>query len=473
MNEPTHLDLFSGCGGFALAAERAGFRTVAHAEIEKAQSDVLRHHWPQVPNLGDVSTITGRCNGTLPSRPFLITGGFPCQDLSVAGRRAGLAGERSGLWFEYRRIIAELQPRWVVIENVPGLHSSNQGRDFAILIHGLVELGYCVAWRVLDAQYAGVAQRRERVFIVGSLGDGRCAQILFEPESLRWNPPPSRQAGQRTAATPGSRSARSSGVNPTGRGGEDDVNIVESPVVGALNDGAHSGGGSTVRTPTADAYLPSVAHAVTTHQAKGGDPTTDNYVAVEHGSFFDEAVPILEAGARTGRSTNDVGCGIGVGQQGDPMYALQSGKQHAVAIAENRPAHEIVGPIVTHQTPNGHGQAGVNNQAVQSGHILPVAFHTSGFGASEGPVAPTLQASDARLSNQISGIVSRMAVRRLTPRECERLQGFPDDHTRYGVDASGRRYELKDSPRYKMLGNAVAVPVVEWILRRIFATHEP
>ena len=166
--------LFTGIGGFDLAFERAGFELAWQVEIDEHCRRVLERHWPEVRRHRDVRHVhderAARCPGCL-SAVDVLAGGFPCQDVSVAGRRAGLAGERSGLWFEFHRLAAHLRPRWVVIENVPGLLSSNGGRDFGVIVRGLVELGYGVAWRVLDAQYFGVAQQRRRVFVVGCLGD--------------------------------------------------------------------------------------------------------------------------------------------------------------------------------------------------------------------------------------------------------------------------------------------------------------
>jgi DNA (cytosine-5)-methyltransferase 1 len=174
-----YLSLFSGIGGFDLGFDRAGMECVGQVEYDEKARSVLARHWPDVKRLNDVKEIQGDEFGTVD----LIAGGFPCQDVSVAGRREGLAGERSGLWFEFHRIIERVKPRWVVIENVPGLLSSNSGRDFATILRGLVECGYGVAWRVLDAQYFGVAQPRRRVFIVASLGDGAAASAIFDTES--------------------------------------------------------------------------------------------------------------------------------------------------------------------------------------------------------------------------------------------------------------------------------------------------
>ena len=156
--------LFSGIDGFGLAFMRCGMQCEWQVEIDDKCRDVLRRHF-DAEVYADVRTV-GKHN----LKPVdLICGGFPCQDLSVAGRREGLAGERSGLWFEFARIIDELEPQWVVIENVPGLLSINKGADFAVIIQWLAQRGYGVCWRVLDSQYFGVPQRRRRVFIVGSL----------------------------------------------------------------------------------------------------------------------------------------------------------------------------------------------------------------------------------------------------------------------------------------------------------------
>jgi DNA (cytosine-5)-methyltransferase 1 len=216
--------LFSGIGGFDLGLLNAGIETAWMCEADAACRRLLERRFPGVPIYEDVRTI--RADGL--AAVDLLHGGFPCQDLSVAGRRAGLDGGRSGLWFEFARLASELHPEWVLVENVPGLLSSNGGRDFAVLVQGLVELGYGVAWRILDAQFFGVAQRRRRVFIVGSLRDAaRAAAVLFEPESCAGDPAPGREARSR-AATLSAGSPASPGVNRPGRRREDDVNLVST-----------------------------------------------------------------------------------------------------------------------------------------------------------------------------------------------------------------------------------------------------
>ena len=204
----TAVSLFAGVGGFDLALERAGVEVVAAVEIDKHAKGVLAHRFPHTQLFDDVATVTGKDltdAGFVPSRG-IITGGFPCQDLSVAGKRAGLAGKRSGLYWEIIRLVEELSPQYLVLENVPGLLSSNGGRDMGTVIGALSERGYRVAWRVLDAQYFGVAQRRRRVFIVASLGDNGAApdEILALAEGLRGDTPTRRKAGQEVAGDAGS-----------------------------------------------------------------------------------------------------------------------------------------------------------------------------------------------------------------------------------------------------------------------------
>ena len=178
----TAVSLFAGVGGFDLALERAGVKVVASVEWDKNAQNVLRKQFPNAQVFGDIQGVSGeqlRAAGFNPE-DGIITGGFPCQDLSVAGKRAGLAGSRSGLFWEICRLLDETRTQTFILENVPGLLSSNNGRDMAVVIEALVERGYRIAWRVLDAQYFGVPQRRRRVFIVGCLGNqGRSPEEIL------------------------------------------------------------------------------------------------------------------------------------------------------------------------------------------------------------------------------------------------------------------------------------------------------
>lgn len=190
--------LFTGVGGFDLGFEQAGYQVAWQVEADTKAQQVLRARWPAVPLHDDVRTV-----GAHNLSPVdVLVGGFPCQDLSVAGQRKGLAGERSGLFFEFMRIARELATPWVVLKNVPGLFSSNKGADFGVVLDTLVEGGYGVAWRTLDSRYFEVAQRRRRVFLVGCLGGDheRARAVLFESASSGGDSPTRGQAGPRVAA---------------------------------------------------------------------------------------------------------------------------------------------------------------------------------------------------------------------------------------------------------------------------------
>jgi site-specific DNA-cytosine methylase len=197
-----YLSVCSGIEAASMAWEPLGWQPAAFAEVEKFPSAVLTHHWPQVPNMGDMNNHE---QWDLPAIDVLV-GGTPCQSFSVAGLRKGLRDPRGGLMLTFLEIAQRRRPRWIVWENVPGVLSSNGGRDFGSFLGALGSLGYGWAYRILDAQWCGVAQRRRRVFVVANLGDGAApAKVLFESESVRRNPAPSREAGERTAAfTPSS-----------------------------------------------------------------------------------------------------------------------------------------------------------------------------------------------------------------------------------------------------------------------------
>jgi DNA (cytosine-5)-methyltransferase 1 len=224
VHELTHASFFSGVGGLDLGLGRAGRRTVSFSEIDPYASAVLAERWPGVPNLGDIVELSGEPLGVIGDEgrvqdaairesdgrngwhdATLWTGGFPCQDLSVAGKRSGLAGSRSGLAFAFLELVGRHRPRFVLLENVPGLLSSHAGRDMATLIGALVELGYGVGYRILDARYFGVPQRRRRVFILGdSLGGRpgaeRAAEVLSVGSRCRRHPPTGIETGPGVAA---------------------------------------------------------------------------------------------------------------------------------------------------------------------------------------------------------------------------------------------------------------------------------
>jgi DNA (cytosine-5)-methyltransferase 1 len=189
----TGVSLFAGIGGFDLAMQRQGVKVVASVEIDKRCNQVLAQHFPDVKQFTDVTEVKGEdlINAGFTPSTGIITGGFPCQDLSVAGKRAGLVGERSGLFWEIARLVEETQTEYFIIENVPGLLSSNNGKDFGVVVGTMADLGYSLSWRVLDAQHFGVPQRRKRVFIVGRRGADSTspAEILFNSQGRRGSTP--------------------------------------------------------------------------------------------------------------------------------------------------------------------------------------------------------------------------------------------------------------------------------------------
>ena len=236
MSRITGVSLFAGVGGFDLAMERNGVDVVANVEIDKACQAVLAKHFPNAKQFSDVQQVKGSDlieAGFNPSTG-IITGGFPCQDLSVAGKRAGLAGERSGLFWEIARLVEETQTQWFILENVPGLLSSNNGADFNVVLRTMADFGYSVGWRILDAQYFGVPQRRKRVFIVGSRTSGdSVAQVLFKSEGLRRNTTQSKSQRENSAS-----------ITATGFGESSFAQYAEGRVSTLKASGGVMGGGS-------------------------------------------------------------------------------------------------------------------------------------------------------------------------------------------------------------------------------------
>lgn len=194
-----YISLFSGIEAASVAWKGLGWEPLAFSEIEPFPCAVLKHHYPNVPNLGDITQVNWR---PLRGKADVIVGGSPCQSFSIAGKREGLAGE-SGLMFEYIRAVREVRPQWFIWENVPGAFSVEHGTAFRQLLSEMDKLGYGLAWRVLDAQFFGVAQRRRRVFLVGSLGTMRSADVLFEPESMSGNTQSSREKREELARAAG------------------------------------------------------------------------------------------------------------------------------------------------------------------------------------------------------------------------------------------------------------------------------
>jgi DNA (cytosine-5)-methyltransferase 1 len=429
-NALTYVELFAGAGGMSLGLETAGWRCVAHAEIEPHARAVLRQHWPDVPLYGDVTTL----DGTQFKGVTMVTGGSPCQDLSIAGKRAGMvegSGTRSSLFFEQVRIWNESEAPYILWENVYGAFSSNAGRDFAAVLSALVGAAVPVpsdgwvragvvagpagvaAWRTLDAQYFGVPQRRRRVFVLGARAGGvDPAEVFALAESLSGHLAASGEAGEGVAADAGTGAALA-------------VNISDG--VGRLD--------SVMGTLDADGASTTAIGA----QTRG------------------VVLPILEATARQGSSTEG---SVGIGEDGDPMFTLQATKQHGVlAFAQN--TRDEVRIVTGDKICALAAQPGMKQQ----NYVLTYEWHNQDSRIREVKVASSLNLNaEGREGHLILPQSTTVGIpRRLTPVECERLMGWPDQHTAHGISEKGKAYALADTARYKLCGNGIASPVTAWI----------
>jgi DNA (cytosine-5)-methyltransferase 1 len=363
----------------------------------------------------------------------------------------------------YLAIAERFRPRWLVWENVPGVLSSNGGKDFGSFLGALGELGYEWAYRVLDAQWFGVAQRRRRVFVVAHLGKGNlAAKVLFESESVRRDTPPSREARQGVATD------AEAGVG---------VSLPEREVVGCLSDGAHMGGGLNGQDAYSGRIMAVKTEPVIIDRAAFNQGENAQYKPrIEHGETMDSfvargphavAIPIHDQATRHsgkhGDKQDGKGNGLGVGKPGDPCPTLTKGDKHAV-LYENHPNDSrVTGPHdVAPSCVSRYGTGGGNVPLVQE------AVAVDCYNKTVGEKSQTISSSGSDI-NHTGGVINpadRMAVRRLTPRECERLQGFPDDHTLIPW-RNKPADQCPDGPRYKALGNSMAVPCMAWIGKRI------
>ena len=400
-----YLSVCAGIEAATVAWHPLGWTPAAFAEIDAFPRAVLAHHYPDVPLHGDFTTIKGTEYGAVD----LLVGGTPCQDFSIAGLRAGLAGERGNLTLEFLRLAGRTRPRWMVWENVPGVLSSDGGRALGAFLGGLAELGYGFAYRVLDAQFFGLAQRRERVFVVGYLGDWRrAAAVLFERESLRWNPAPRREARERVARPIARGTDRSSGYR-------NDADTADN-LIASTGDISHcpNAGGMGRLDFESETFI---AHAFDARQSD-----------------------VIQYGDRTG-----------------PLDT----HGHSIAVAFTAKDHGADATFDLSPTL----RAGGHSKSHANGGVMPAIAYA--FDARQSDV---IQYGDRTGPLDTDGhsiaVQTGWRVRRLTPMECERLQGFPDRWTE--IPWRGRPAELcPDGPRYRSLGNSMAVPCMAWIGRRI------
>ena len=516
-----YLSVCSGIEAASKAWKPIGWEPVAFSEIEPFPSAVLKHHWPKVQNLGD---MTQHEQWNIPSGTIdLLVGGTPCQSFSVAGLRQGLKDPRGNLMLTYLAIAERLKPRWLVWENVPGVLSSNGGKDFGSFLGALGELGYEWAYRVLDAQWFGVAQRRRRVFVVAHLGEGSlAAKVLFESESVRRNPAPSREARQGVATNVAPSLTASN--DPSRSPQSSEVTQQVNAVLEAINAG-----------------IPDVCATIDCGLAK----QVGKQLTQQAESFY-FPIPIHDQATRfsgkRGGKQDGKGNGLGVGKPGDPCPTLTKGDKHAIAfqtselrltgklteksvcptlkantkagdtevkvvLYENHPNDSrVTGPHdVAPSCVSRYGTGGGNVPLVQEAVSMresgqgywmedskagtlraegenrpsrpsnviaePVAVDTYNHALQEKAVPIRSTASDICHTGGVINPADRMAVRRLTPRECERLQGFNDDHTLIPW-RNKPADQCPDGPRYKALGNSMAVPCMAWIGKRIDAVEK-
>lgn len=424
-----YLSVCSGIEAASCAWHPLGWTPVAFAEIEAFPSAVLAHHYPNVPNWGDLTKFKDWPDATID----LLVGGTPCQSFSVAGLRKGLADPRGNLALTYLALADKYRPEWLVWENVPGVLSADGGEAFGAFLGGLGELGYGWAYRVLDAQYWGLAQRRKRVFVVASLGGWqRAAAVLFDSASLRGDSAPSREAREGVAP---SLAARTKGGGGLGTDAECDGALI--PVIaGCLNSaGGHAVPGNSIQDSD-QGYLIPEAPPVSFCLNAGGmgriDAESETLIPI------DAAIPIQNA--TRGEDQN----GLGVG--GDVMFTLDQASQHAIAFDTTQ---------ITSAANYSNPKAGDPCHPLAAGAHAPAITVAASIGQ-------RMRGQDDSCADNLQ-VAQGMQVRRLTPQECERLQGFPDDYT----VTPYRGKPAADGPRYKALGNSMAVPVMRWIGQRI------
>lgn len=430
----------SGIEAATMAWHSLGWKPQWFSEIEPFPSAVLQHHYPETPNLGDMTLIHSNPIFNETTIDVLV-GGTPCQSFSVAGLRKGMEDSRGNLALEFCRIADKAKPQWIVWENVPGVLSSNGGKDFGSLLGALGELGYGFAYRVLDAQYFGVAQRRRRVFLIGYLGDWRpAAAVLFESESLCRDIAESRSKRQKVARaieggpTPYRKSSRATTKNGLETWVEDEVsNTLNCFDVGDVRSTVSVVENTSIEDEKKTALCFKVRGGVSENSGiQGGIPGKSagkGYLGSEEKSFtiatspdqwlFEDKIVFALAENTIGRQPLNGGNGDGF-TEGGPMYTLNATGVHGVAV-------DMYNMSINEQT------------------------------------SQTLSSSASDI-NHTGGTIQNARVRRLTPVECERLQGFPDNFTNIPYR---KKEESPDGPRYKALGNSMAVPVMAWIGKRI------
>lgn len=415
MTSVDYLSLFSGIEAASVAWSPLGWLPLAFAEVDAFPSAVLKARFPSVPNLGDVTKVNWRGFVRDFGRPDVLVGGSPCQSFSIAGTRTGLEGA-SGLMWEYVRAVRDVRPEWVLWENVPGALSSSNGEDFRCMLEALDALGYGLAWRVLDAQFFGLAQRRERVFLVGRLGSRPPIEVLFEPEGVLWDSRSSRKKRKELAAKAG-RGPACAGV---------DSNLSDT---GCLNPEDPQ----SKRVFTADSCAPTLSSGTS------------------EGMNIQPSVLCMTDTQTNSSVTDDGTCGT--------VTSHSKKDAPVVAFAQNtRDEVRVIGD-------------GTLSGALSASPCMKQTTYVCMADDNANAAVDVECCGTLKCGGGAPRVAGSMAVRRLTPRECERLQGFPDDWTL--IPWKGRpAEECPDGPRYKAIGNSMAVPVMRWLGERIAMADE-
>lgn len=450
-----YISLFSGIEAASVAWAPLGWEALAFSEIDPFCNAVLERRFPSVPNLGDISEIDWR---EWRGKADVVIGGSPCQSFSVAGKRTGLSGP-SGLMWEFIRAVSEIRPRWFVWENVPGALSAEDGRAFWELLRHLDAIGYGLAWDVLDAQFFALAQRRERVFLVGRLGDveGAC-QVLFEPEGLQGPRQPSKEKRKELAA-----------LARAGARGADCAGFCAAAGASAGGIGYADGLAPTVRSA---AQAPSVVYGISGNAIGRSESAGGNGPGFcdpdENGGYTltatDRHAVAYSMRMRSGR---------GGGGKGPLVQRELSG---TLATRNDQTLFQPGGLLClggTQANASVSGEVAGTLTARSCSDAPLVCFSTNrrgearlhgGDGATTGAI-PASQ-SGTQMHGVAGGGPGGYVVRRLMPVECERLQGFPDGWTL--IPYRGRPAdECPDTPRYRAIGNSMPVTVIRWIGERI------
>jgi DNA (cytosine-5)-methyltransferase 1 len=446
----TYGSVCSGIEAASAAWHGLGWKPSFFSEIEAFPRAVLTHHYSDVPLHGDFTTIKGDEYEPID----LLVGGTPCQSFSIAGLRGGLDDDRGNLALEFCRLAQRLRPRWIVWENVPGVLSSGGGRDFGSILGALEELGYGLAYRVLDAQYFGVAQRRRRVFVVGYLGDWRrAAAVLFERHSLSGHPAPRREARKETA-----RAVVSGAEERGGCGGDGSSVDWPADVACTLDTDFASKWGQNNQHVNAGCplFVPDSVGTLRTRRPGEGGVQGD----------FDHIVPVVSPALNTQSGSHHA-----PDTKAYVTYAIMpmnSGKDYKARETE------VAQPIMAGG--DSRGLDPKDTAQLQRCQVpAVVAFQSSQSGVRIGDTHATLDANNG--SRRHNGIATASAVRRLTPRECERLQGFPEVQNSYSIllcrDYSGHQKHnaLAALQSRKLPSNVWIADANGWTLSAEAAAH--